>query len=119
MEEEDLIYALDGQQESPDAPAESDTNAEPVATNDENNETDNNNKNNNKNDENDDKAQQELQKMIEEVGAENLLEIIRDNRNAVIRQILKEVAEAQPAPMPSGISVRPSCASIFDLAALA
>lgn len=59
-----------------------------------------------------------LRELVTEMGAETLLEIIRDNRNAAIRQILSEV-EARRTPMQSGVSAARSCNSIFDLAALA
>lgn len=63
-------------------------------------------------------AETSLREMVAEMGAERVLEIIRDNRNAAIRQILSEV-EAQRAPLQSGVSVGQACSSIFDLAAMA
>ena len=57
--------------------------------------------------------------MVEEMGAETILEIIRGNRNAAIRQIISEVEAARDTAMPSGSSGPLSCGSIFDLAALA
>ena len=71
------------------------------------------------NDENADNADTRLQRMIEEVGAETLLEIIRDNRNAAIRQIISEVEASQNRVLQSGVSAARACNSIFDLAALA
>lgn len=64
-------------------------------------------------------AGRELEKMIEEMGAETLLAIIKDNRNAAIQQIISEVESAHNRSMPSGSSVAGTCNSIFDLAALA
>ena len=56
--------------------------------------------------------------MLKEMGAEPLRDIIKDNRNAAIRQILKEVEASRP-PLQSGTSVAKGCNSIFELAALA
>ena len=64
-------------------------------------------------------AEREIERMVGEMGAETLLEIIRDNRNAAIRQIISEVEESRPRGLPSGASVARNCSSIFDLAALA
>ena len=61
----------------------------------------------------------QIERMVEEMGAETLLEIIRDNRNAAIGQILKEVEATRRTDIPSGNSARRPCGSIFDLAALA
>ena len=61
----------------------------------------------------------EIERMVEEMGAATLLEIIRDNRNAAIRQIIKEVEATQRHDLPSGNSAARTCGSIFDLAALA
>ncbi len=61
----------------------------------------------------------QLERMADEMGAETLLEIIRDNRNAAIRQIIREVEASQEAVLVSGVSCSGSCSSIFDLAALA
>ncbi len=69
--------------------------------------------------ENADPAENQLKKMIAEVGAETLLDIIRDNRNAAIRQIISEVEASQDRTVPSGLSGAHRCNSIFDLAALA
>lgn len=66
-----------------------------------------------------DNADDQLRKMVEDMGAETLLEIIRDNRNAAIRQILSEVEAARTRSLPSGNSVVKGCSSIFDLAAMA
>ena len=66
-----------------------------------------------------DNADKKLQQMIDEVGAETLLEIIRDNRNAAIRQIISEVEASQERVLQSGVSAARKCNSIFDLAALA
>lgn len=64
-------------------------------------------------------AETELREMLEEVGAETLLQIIKDNRNAAIRQIIKEVEESRDRTIPSGASAAHTCSSIFDLASLA
>ncbi|MDE7095994.1 MAG: hypothetical protein K2O47_00700 [Muribaculaceae bacterium] len=64
-------------------------------------------------------AETEIDRMIDEVGAETLLEIIRDNRNAAIRQIISEVESSQQSVLRSGVSIAKECNSIFDLAALA
>ena len=66
-----------------------------------------------------DPAMAEIERMVGEMGAETLLEIIRDNRNAAIRQIISEVEAARERDMPSGFSGSMGCSSIFDLAALA
>ena len=66
-----------------------------------------------------DNADTRLRRMIEEVGAETLLEIIKDNRNAAIRQIISEVEASQNRVLQSGVSAARACNSIFDLAALA
>ena len=66
-----------------------------------------------------DSAKTEIDKMISEIGAETLLQIIKGNRNAAIEQIIKEVEAAHDSSLPSGASSAPSCTSIFDLAALA
>ncbi|MDE6017189.1 MAG: hypothetical protein K2G85_00065 [Muribaculaceae bacterium] len=71
-------------------------------------------------DENMSQAETELQKMLEEMGAETLLEIIKDNRNVAIRQIISEVESQQRnSYLRSGVSAPSECQSIFDLAALA
>lgn len=57
--------------------------------------------------------------MIAQMGAERLLEIIRDNRNAAIAQIMEEVRSQNETPLPSGIASETRCSSIFDLASLA
>ncbi len=64
-------------------------------------------------------AESEIEKMIREVGADTLLQIIKDNRNAAIRQIISEVEASRDHPIPSGSRAPSSCTSIFDLAALA
>ena len=66
-----------------------------------------------------DPAMAEIERMVGEMGAETLLEIIRDNRNAAIRQIISEVEAARERDMPSGFSGSMGCSSIFDLAAMA
>ncbi len=63
-------------------------------------------------------AEVRIRKMVSEMGAETLLDIIRDNRNAAIRQILSEV-EGQRGIMHTGPSGGCGCSSIFDLAAMA
>lgn len=67
----------------------------------------------------DNPAMVEIGRMVEEMGADTLLDIIRDNRNAAIRQIIKEVEATRPPGIPSGSSPLKTCTSIFDLAALA
>ncbi|MDE7419439.1 MAG: hypothetical protein K2N35_04450 [Muribaculaceae bacterium] len=64
-------------------------------------------------------AEAEIQKMLADVGAETLLQIIKDNRNAAIRQIISEVEASRDRSIPSGASSASPCKSIFDLAALA
>ena len=66
-----------------------------------------------------DPALQEIGRMVEEMGAATLLDIIKDNRNAAIRTIISEVEASMPRQIPSGASASKVCASIFDLAALA
>lgn len=61
----------------------------------------------------------EIERMVEEMGAETLLAIIKDNRNAAIRQIIREVEASRRRDLPSGNPVSASCSTIFDLAALA
>lgn len=61
----------------------------------------------------------EIERMIREMGAGKLLEIIHGNRNAAIGQILEEM-DAQPSGMlQSGTSAAGQGHSIFDLASLA
>lgn len=64
-------------------------------------------------------AEMELDRMVGEIGAETLLSIIRDNRNAAIRQIISEVEASRDRSLPSGKSAAVGCSSIFDLAAMA
>ncbi len=64
-------------------------------------------------------AMAEIERMVEDMGAETLLSIIKDNRNAAIRQIISEVEASRDRSLPSGSSTRKECSSIFDLAALA
>ena len=66
-----------------------------------------------------DPARTEIDRMVSEMGAETLLQIIKGNRNAAIGQIIKEVEASQDRSLPSGASSAPSCTSIFDLAAMA
>ena len=66
-----------------------------------------------------DPAKTEIDKMISEIGADTLLQIIKGNRNAAIEQIIKEVEAAHDRSLPSGASSAPTCTSIFDLAAMA
>ncbi len=98
--EEDIIYDISESSEN----SENDVNSE--------------NSDNADNTESLSEAETSLREMVAEMGAERVLEIIRDNRNAAIRQILSEV-EAQRGPLQSGVSVGRACSSIFDLAALA
>ncbi|MDE6521417.1 MAG: hypothetical protein K2L17_01245 [Muribaculaceae bacterium] len=66
-----------------------------------------------------DPAKTEIDKMISEIGADTLLQIIKGNRNAAIEQIIKEVEASHDRSLPSGASSAPTCTSIFDLAAMA
>ena len=66
-----------------------------------------------------DPSMAEIERMVSEMGAETLLSIIKDNRNAAIRQIISEVEASRTESIPSGVSVAGKCSSIFDLAALA
>lgn len=66
-----------------------------------------------------DTARAEIDRLVGEMGAETLLDIIRDNRNAAIRQIISEVEASRDRTIPSGDSASMGCTSIFDLAALA
>lgn len=65
------------------------------------------------------KAKGEIEAMMADMGAEKLLEIIRENRNAAITQILDEMERTPGEPMQSGRSVGGFCNSIFDLAGMA
>ncbi len=103
---EDIIYDLSESSEN----SESSESSEPSDNDD--------NDDNADNADNHTEAEKKLKKMVAEMGAETVLEIIRDNRNAAIRQILAEV-EAQRQPLQSGVSAARPCNSIFDLAALA
>lgn len=113
MEKE--IYTAYDLEEQPQAPAplkpkvpEKPDNAD----NDENDESA-------ENAENPDSAKAKIEKMIDEMGAEKLLEIINGNRNSAIRQIISEAAASNDNFIPSGTSVARTMDSIFDLAALA
>lgn len=66
-----------------------------------------------------DVAGKEIAKMVEEMGAEKVLEIIRGNRNAAIDQIVKELEAESDYSMQSGTSIASRYSSIFDLAAMA
>ncbi len=105
LDQSDQSYQLDQSEES-DQPDQSDNSDNP---------------DNSDNSEAEEKspAEAELQKMLDEVGADTLLEIIRDNRNAAIKQIISEMQAAQPKTLRSGTSVSSPCNSIFDLAAMA
>ena len=73
-----------------------------------------------KEDESKDPALESIREMVESLGAERVLELIRDNRNAAIEQILSELKEGEEnEPMRSGLSVEPKYHSIFDLASFA
>ena len=61
----------------------------------------------------------ELDRLVKEMGAETLLDIIRDNRNSAIRQIISEAEGSREQRMPAGGTLSARCSSIFDLAALA
>lgn len=65
-------------------------------------------------------AKLEIDTMIAKMGAETLLQIIKDNRNAAISQIMNEIVETADGPLPSGVNDKQArCNSIFDLASLA
>ncbi len=67
-----------------------------------------------------DAALESIREMVESLGAEKVLQLIRDNRNAAIEQILAELKEGEEnEPMRSGLSVEPKYHSIFDLASFA
>lgn len=66
-----------------------------------------------------DEAGAEIARMVEEMGAEKVLEIIRGNRNAAIDQIVKELEEESDCQMQSGTSIASRYNSIFELAAMA
>lgn len=65
------------------------------------------------------KAETELTRMVEEMGAEKVLEIIKGNRNSAIEQIISEMEQQTDRIIPSGASSSPSFSSIFDLASMA
>ena len=64
-------------------------------------------------------AQTELTRMVEEMGVEKVVEIIKGNRNSAIEQIISEMQQQTDQTMPSGTSSSPSFSSIFDLASMA
>lgn len=66
-------------------------------------------------------ALESIREMVSDLGAERVLELIRDNRNAAIEQILAELKASEEGELPlrSGLSVEPKCQSIFDLASFA
>lgn len=64
-------------------------------------------------------AQKEIEKMIREQGPERVLDIIKGNRNAAARQIMKEMEDDTDVTLQSGTSIGGRCQSIFDLASLA
>ena len=126
---EDVIYdladvATESPEETPDEslnglPENDDYTDDQENTENDENDTNAENPENAERAENPDPATAEINRMLEELGAETLLEIIRDNRNAAIRQIISEVEASRDEALPSGDSSRLSCSSIFDLAALA
>ncbi|MDE5846040.1 MAG: hypothetical protein K2H71_01670 [Muribaculaceae bacterium] len=126
---EDVIYdladvATESPEENPDvalnsAPENDDHTDDQENTENDENDTNAENPENAERAENPDPATAEINRMLEELGAETLLEIIRDNRNAAIRQIISEVEASRDEALPSGDSSRLPCSSIFDLAALA
>ena len=67
----------------------------------------------------DDTARTEIENMMQDMGADKLLDIIRNNRNAAIEEIKRELTENSNECLPSGISATGRCDTIFDLAALA
>ena len=77
------------------------------------------NSENDENADNVDATRAEIERMVEEIGSETLLSIIKDNRNAAIRQIISEVEAARESGMHSGLSADGRNSSIFDLAAMA
>lgn len=64
-------------------------------------------------------AEIELQRLIKKLGAEKIVELIRGNRNAAIKQILDEMQQQSDTPLQSGISAGHYSRSIFDLASQA
>lgn len=66
-----------------------------------------------------DPAQTEIEKMIGEMGAAKVLQLIRGNRNAAIEQIMTEVEQQTDPTLQSGVSVSQGARSIFDLARMA
>jgi len=64
-------------------------------------------------------AETELQRLIKKLGAEKIVELIRGNRNAAIKQILDEMQQQSDTPLQSGISAGHYSRSIFDLASQA
>lgn len=66
-----------------------------------------------------DAAREEIDRMMEEMGAARLLEIIKGERNAAIDQIIKEIGSMPHEYLPSGDSVTKRPKTIFDLASLA
>lgn len=66
-----------------------------------------------------DPAEAEIHRMVAEMGAEKVLEIIKGNRNAAIDQIVKELEDESDFSLQSGTSVANRYSSIFDLAAMA
>lgn len=113
MEKE--IYTAYDLEEQPQAPAP----LKPDVANNADNADNADNDENDENAENPDSAKAKIEKMIDEMGAEKLLEIINGNRNSAIRQIISEAAASNDNFIPSGTSVARTMDSIFDLAALA
>lgn len=119
MEKE--IYTAYDLEEQPEAPAPLKPNVVNNADNADNADNAENDENdeNAENAENPDSAKAKIENMIDEMGAEKLLEIINGNRNSAIRQIISEAAASNDNFIPSGTSVARNMDSIFDLAALA
>ncbi len=66
-----------------------------------------------------DEAEIELRNLIKKMGAGKIVELIRGNRNAAIKQILDEMQQQSDAPLQSGISASHHSRSIFDIASQA
>ena len=66
-----------------------------------------------------DEARGAIESMISEMGAEKVLAIILNNRNAVITQIMHELENHHAKPIPTGVRADSVCTSIFELAEMA
>jgi len=66
-----------------------------------------------------DETEKELQNLIKEFGAAKIVELVRGNRNAAIKQILDEMQQQSDVSLQSGISAGHHSRTIFDLASQA